>query len=275
MRTHTVKLAGMKSIAIFSATLSLFAAVPAMAEEDLPIAPADGLHGAIGIGLGVRPAYEGADERKTRLMPNINLYYGDTFFLTGRIAGANLWKHTTAQGLGISAGPLLALRRGREEDDHAALAGLGDIDRSLDAGGFVRFRKDGWQARADIRKDVTNGDGGATVNLSAGYGMPVAQNLRLRANLETTWASAAYMNTFYGIDATQSANSGIAQYTAGSGFKHVGASLAANYAISREWGGFASLRATRLIGDAADSPIVAALGSKNQVAATVGIKYRF
>jgi outer membrane protein len=270
-----VKLSGMKSIAIVSMILPLFAAAPAMAEEEMPIAPADGLHGSIGIGLGTRPAYEGADEKKTRLTPSINLFYGDRYFLTGMTAGANLWKHTTAQGLRINAGPLLALRHGRDEDGNDALAGLGDIDRSLDAGAFVRFRKDGWQARADIRKDVTNGDGGATVNLSAGYGMPVSQNLHLRANLDTTWASAAYMNTFYGINATQSANSGIAQYTAGSGFKHVGASLAANYAISREWAGFASLRATQLIGDAADSPIVATLGSKNQLAATVGIKYRF
>ncbi len=270
-----MKLSNMKDVAIVCVILPLLAANPVMAEEDMQPAHSDGLHGSIGLGVGVRPVYEGADERKTRLTPNINLYYGDTFFLTGMTAGANLWKLTTTQGLRIYAGPLLALRRGRDADDHDALSGLGDIDRSLDAGGFVHFRKDGWQARADVRKDATNGDGGTTVNLSAGFGMPVAQNLRLRANLDTAWASAAYMNTFYGIDTTQSANSGIAQYTAESGFKHVGASLAVDYAVSREWGGFATVRATRLIGDAAESPIVAALGSKNQVAATVGIKYHF
>ncbi|MDO9226864.1 MAG: MipA/OmpV family protein [Pseudomonadota bacterium] len=270
-----MKLSRMTSPSIASLALLMLAAAPAMAEENLPPAQSEGLHGSLGLGVGVRPAYEGADERKTRLTPNINLFYGDTYFLTGMTAGANLWQHTTAQGLSISAGPLLALRRGRDEDDNAALTGLGDIDYSLDAGGFIRFRKDGWQARADVRKDVSNGDGGATVNLSVGYGMPVTQNLRLRANLDTAWASTAYMNTFYGIDATQSANSGIAQYAAGSGFKQVGASLSADYAISREWGGFASLRYTRLIGDAADSPIVAAGGSKDQVATTVGIKYRF
>ncbi len=258
---------------IASLVLLMLAAAPAMAEEDMPPGHAEGLHGSVGLGVGARPAYEGANERETRLTPNINLFYGDMFFLTGMTAGANLWKHTTAQGLSISAGPLLALRRGRDEDD--VLTGLGEIDHGLDAGGFIRFRKDGWQARADVRKDVTNGDGGATVNLSVGYGQPVARNLRLRANLDTAWASTAYMNTFYGIDATQSANSGIAQYTAESGFKQVGASLSADYAISREWGGFASLRYTRLIGDAADSPIVAALGSKDQVATTIGIKYRF
>ena len=253
--------------------LLTFAAVAA-ANDDLPPGR-EGLHGSIGLGVRVRPAYEGASENKTRLVPNINLFYGDTLFLTGMTAGANLFKHQTARNVSIDAGPLLALRRGRDEGDYAVLRGLGDIDRGLDVGGFIRFRKDGWQARADIRKDVSNGDGGTTANLSAGYGMPVTRNLRLRANLDTAWASSAYMNTFYGIDATQSVNSGIAQYTAGAGFKQVGVSLMADYAISREWGGFASLRHTRLIGDAADSPIVATLGSRNQVAATAGIKYRF
>lgn len=253
----------------------LLTTAAAPANDDTPRARHEGLHGSIGLGVGVRPAYEGADETKTRLTPNIHLFYGDTFFVSGMTAGANLWKHQTKQGVNISAGPLLAVRRGRDESDYAVLRGLGDIDHALDAGGFVRFRKGGWQARADVRKDVTNGDGGTTVNLSGGYGMPITQNLRLRTGVDTTWASSAYMSTFYGIDATQSANSGIAPYTAGSGFKHVGVSLAADYAINHEWGGFVSLHHTRLIGDAADSPIVATTGSKNQVAATIGVKYHF
>lgn len=265
------------STAAAGMALLIFAIGRAAADEELPATSttATGLHGSVGMGVGVRPEYEGAKDKKTRLMPNINLYYGDTYFLTGMTAGANLFKHRTAQGVSISAGPLLALRRGRDENDHAELRGLGDIDRSLDAGGFVRLRMGGWQARADVRKDVTNGDGGTTVNLSAGHGMPVSRKLRLRANLDATWASAAYMNTFFGIDATQSANSGITRYDAGPGFKSVGASLLADYSINREWAGFASLRYKRLVGDAADSPIVKDLGSESQVTASVGIKYRF
>ncbi|MDP2431197.1 MAG: MipA/OmpV family protein [Pseudomonadota bacterium] len=251
----------------------MFAATAA-ADTDMP-AKADGLYGSIGLGVGARPVYDGSGDEKIRLMPNLNLFYGDALFLTGMTAGANLWKHTAAPGLNITAGPLLALRRGRDEGDNAALAGLGDIDLSLDAGAFIRLHKGGWQARADVRKDVSNGDGGTTVNLSAGYGRPVSQKLRLRASLDTTWASAAYANTFFGIDATQSANSGIARYEAGSGIKSVGASLMADYMIDREWGAFASLRVKRLLGDAADSPIVADFGSASQVTTNVGIKYRF
>ncbi|MDP2760025.1 MAG: MipA/OmpV family protein [Sideroxyarcus sp.] len=246
----------------------------AAADEDMPAAPA-GLHGSIGLGVAVIPEYEGSKDQKTRAMPNINLFYGDSLFFTRMTAGANLLRFKTEGGVAITAGPLLALRRGRDQDENAVLNGLGDIDRALDAGGFVRFRKQGWQASIEVRQNVTNSDQGATMKFSAGHGIPLGQNLKLRANLETTWASADYMNTFFGINALQSAQSGVAQYEAGSGFKDVGVSVMADYAITQDWSGFATIRYKQLLGGAADSPIVAGLGSKDQASASVGIKYRF
>ncbi|MBI3525689.1 MAG: MipA/OmpV family protein [Betaproteobacteria bacterium] len=258
------------STAAAGVSLQLLAASVA-ADEATPA----GWHGGIGLGAEMRPAYEGAKDKTTRLTPNVDLRYGDTLFFAGRAAGANLLQFTTTQGGVVTAGPLLALRRSRDEGDSAALTGLGNIDRSLDAGGFVRLRLNHWQAGVDVRKAVANGDGGATVNFSAGYDASISRQLRLRANLDASWASAAYMHTFFGIDAAQSANSGIPQYQAGAGFKHVGIGFMANYAIDRDWGGFAALRYKRLVGDAAASPIVANLGSSGQAIASVGIQYRF
>lgn len=247
----------------------------AAAEEGMPSRPTAGWHGSIGIGVATMPEYEGAKDSKTRAVPNINLYYGDSLFFTRMTAGANLLRHTTELGVAITAGPLLGLRHGRDQDDHAALNGLGDIDRAFDAGGFVRLRKQGWHASVDVRQNITNTDQGASVNFSTGYGMPLSSTLRLRTNIDTTWASSDYMKTFYGIDATQSAQSGLARYDAGSGFKHVGANLIADYSINREWAGYASLRYKRLVGNAADSPIVANFGERDQVSANIGVKYRF
>jgi len=227
------------------------------------------------MGLNVIPEYEGSKGSKTRALPTINLYYGDSLFFTRMTAGANLLHYKTEQGMSITAGPLLALRRGRNQDDNAALNGLGDIGTGLDAGGFVRFLKQGWQASVDVRQNITNSNQGATVKLSAVHGIPIGQKLKLRANLETTWASTDYMKTFFGIDALQSAQSGIAQYTAGSGFKDAGVSVMADYAITRDWSGFATLRYKQLLSGAADSPIVASLGSKDQGSAGIGIKYHF
>jgi outer membrane scaffolding protein for murein synthesis (MipA/OmpV family) len=246
----------------------------AAADESMQATPA-GLHGSIGIGVAVMPEYEGSKEYKTRAMPNINLFYGDSLFFTHMTAGANLLRFKTEGGVAITAGPLLALSRGRDPDENAALNGLVGSDRALDAGGFVRFRKQGWQASFDVRQNVTNSDQGATVRLTAGHGIPLGQKFKLRANLETTWASADYMKTFFGIDALQSAQSGIAQYEAGSGFKDAGVSVMADYAITHDWTGYATLRYKQLLGDAADSPIVADLGSREQMFAGIGIKYRF
>jgi len=246
----------------------------AVAGEDIS-SPSAGLHGNIGMGLNVVPEYEGSKSSKTRVMPAINLYYGDLLFFTRMTAGANLLHYKTEQGVSITAGPLLALRSGRNQDANAALNGLGDIDTGLDAGGFVRFRKQGWQASIDVRQNITNSNQGATMKLSAGHGIPLGQKLKLRANLEATWASADHMKTFFGIDTLQSVQSGIAQYEAGSGFKDAGLSVMADYAITRDWSGFATFRYKQLLGDAADSPIVSGLGSKDQLSSGIGIKYRF
>lgn len=255
--------------------LLLLATGPAVAQVDVQATPSAGLHGSVGLSLGVRPEYDGARDSKTVLMPTINLFYGDSLFFTRMTAGANLLRYKTEQGLSITAGPLLGLRRGRDQDDHDALRGLGDIDRALDTGAFVRLRKQGWQASAELRQNVTNTDQGATVNVSVGHGMPISPKLRLRTAFDTTWASSGYMKTFYGIDAVQSAQSGLAQYEVGSGFKHVGASLTASYTINREWTGVAALRYKRLLGGAADSPIVSSLGDRDQVSTSIGIQYRF
>lgn len=246
----------------------------AVAGEGMQARP-QGLHGSIGMGIVVMPEYEGSKEHKTRILPNINLFYGDSLFLTHMTAGANILRFNTEQDITITAGPLLALRRGRGENNNAALNGLGDIDTGLDAGGFIRFRKQRWKASVDVRQNISNTAQGATVNFATGVVIPLSTDLRLRANLDATWASTEYMQTFFGIDALQSSQSGIAQYEAGSGFKHAGASLMADYPINPEWSGFASLRFKRLLGGAANSPIVADLGSRDQVSASVGLKYRF
>ena len=67
----------------------------------------------------------------------------------------------------------------------------------------------------------------------------------------------------------------MAEDEVGSGYKHVGASLTADYAINREWTGVAALRYKRLLGGAADSPIVSSLGDRDQVSTSIGIQYRF
>jgi len=258
-----------------AAALLLLVAGHAMARAEQEPSPDSGLHGSLGLGIGVKPEYPGAKDRESRFQPSVSLFYGDTFFLTGGTAGVNLLRQQIAGGTRITAGPLLAWRSGRKESEHAELAGLGDIQRGLDAGGFVGLQMGEYYVRTEVLKDFTNDNGGSTLTLSAGRGWTVAERLHLHASADATWASADHMNLFYGVDATQSANSGLTQYQADAGGKSIGLNLKADYRITREWGAFASARYSRLVGDAATSPIVSELGSRDQASATVGIRYRF
>ena len=47
------------------------------------------------------------------------------------------------------------------------------------------------------------------------------------------------------------------------------------YALSNRWGLFGYARYERLVGDAAKSPIIRELGSRNQLSGGVGLNYTF
>ena len=55
----------------------------------------------------------------------------------------------------------------------------------------------------------------------------------------------------------------------------VGALASAEYRWSKRWSVVADARYDRLLGEAADSPIVRDLGSRNQFSAALGLKYSF
>lgn len=63
-------------------------AAAAAADADMPT-KGDGLYGSLGLGGGARPVYDGSSDEKIRVLPNLNLFYGDVLFLTGMMAGAN------------------------------------------------------------------------------------------------------------------------------------------------------------------------------------------
>jgi outer membrane protein len=86
-----------------------------------------------------------------------------------------------------------------------------------------------------------------------------------------------FTRTYFDITALDAARSpfGISAYTKQGTFVSWGALASAEYRWSPRWSLLGDVRYQRLIGDAADSPIVAQLGSPNQVRAAVGVRYRF
>jgi outer membrane scaffolding protein for murein synthesis (MipA/OmpV family) len=205
---------------------------------------------SLGVVGGYAPDYEGSDDYEFGAGPNITASWRDLIFYKGKSLGANLIRTKN-----LKAGPILSWNSGRDEDDNSKLDGLGDVDSSIEAGGFISYRVKPLRFRLEARQDVNSGHEGALVELSGGTGLPFEKPL-VFVSLGTTWASDDYMESFFGIDSGQSTASGLKEYNADAGIKDVNIGLTAGYSITPRWRVGGKLEYKRLVGDAADSPIV-------------------
>jgi outer membrane protein len=219
---------------------------------------------SLGVAGGVAPDYEGSDDYEFGFGPNIAFSWRDRIFYKGKSLGANLLKTKN-----LKAGPILSWTSGRDEDDNNRLTGLGDVDSSIEAGGFIAYRMKPMRFRMEVRQDVNSGHEGALVELSGGTGLPFDKPLAF-FSLGATWASDDYMESFFGIDAQQSAASGLQEYSAESGIKDVNLGFTAGYSITNPWRVGGKLEYKRLVGDAEDSPIV---DDENQFLAGITLSY--
>jgi outer membrane scaffolding protein for murein synthesis (MipA/OmpV family) len=219
---------------------------------------------SIGVIGGVKPEYEGSDEYEFGIGPNLAGSWRDILFFKGKTIGVNLIRKKN-----LKAGPILSWTGGRDEDDNDKLEGLGDVDSSIEAGGFVSYRKKPLRFKMEARHDINSGHEGGLVELSAGTTLPFNKP-RVFVALGTTWASDDYMESFFGVDSNQSADSGLKKYNAESGIKDINLSVSAGYSITNRWRLGGKVEYKRLVGDAADSPIVE---DENQFLAGIGISY--
>jgi MipA family protein len=232
----------------------------------------------IGAGAGVSPDYEGSDDYEA--VPLWNLRVGDlhhpaTFIqLLGPRLISNLLPHDHWR-LGV-AGQFIRKRDDVEDDRVDAL-------RSVDASVLVGLIA-GYDLLADPqrdlvlevegRQDVAN-DNGFLGTIRGRYGSPLAEQWRLDALVETTWASEDYMSSYFGIDAGDAARSGLDQFNADEGFKDIAFGGSLTYRFFEHWSATGTATYTRLLGDAEDSPVVEDRGDENQIFGGVLVNYRF
>lgn len=227
-----------------------------------------------GAGIASLPEYPGADSQRTRVVPVISATYG-RFFIGGEPGsgspagvGFDLYRHGGWR-LGVSAHGDLTRRK---ESDDPRLSGLGDVDPALRVGLFGAYSTERFVLRASVGSDVSSSEQGTLVRLDALARFRPSERLTLAAGPGLTWANDEYTRTFFGVDALQSARSGLPQYEAKSGINSARFSVGANYQIDRSWSVGANFIAARLQGDAADSPVTA---DKSQSFAALFAAYRF
>lgn len=210
----------------------------------------------IGAAAVMAPEYEGADEMHYLPIPLIR-YETEHFFLSPRAGLPALGVKWSGEAP-ITAGLFLSAGLGRDADDARILRGLDDIDDHLVYGAFLAWEPGRFSLSAAYRRAAESGYG-AVVDLRAGYRIVQRERdvVTLGANAE--WADDDHMQTWFGITPEQSARSeaGLPVYVAGSGVKSAGLSASWLHRFSdSRWALVTAAGASRLLGDARDSPVV-------------------
>jgi outer membrane scaffolding protein for murein synthesis (MipA/OmpV family) len=227
-----------------------------------------------GLGL-LRPEYEGSDRYEVIGFPLPSLNYKNIFFIGGQQA--------QGQGMGVNIirSPFFTFGAGlnfygdRDEDESPDLIGMGDIDAGLDASVFAMGRLGPFTARVNFRRDLFDNYDGSLVVARLGYGFSVARKARVILNVGTTYADENFMSTYFGVTDSQSSASGLPAFDADNGIKDVSVGANLIYPFYKNWVLLTFASYSRLLNDAAKSPLVANVGTENQFRMLFGIGYRF
>ena len=208
-------------------------------------------------------------------MPVIGASYGAFFFggdpgSGGGGMGVNLVRDP-AWRFGFSLAP--GFGRARRESDHPSLAGMGDIDRATRATIFGGYTWRRWlSGTLRVSTDIEGKDHGTLALFDLNARWRVAERVFMSAGPGVTWADSDYTMTFFGVTPEQATRSTLPAYEAGGGWNAVRFGVGASYRIDAHWNVGARVSASRIVGDAADSPITR---DRTPYGAALFASYRF
>jgi outer membrane protein len=236
--------------------------------------------GAAGLILAYKPAFSGSSDRQVK--PELA-----GFLRWGRITVSGAGGFTTKAQDDVERGlDALLIKRehlrvnlalrfdpGRQESDSDDLTGMGNVPATVRARLGLRWEPaPQWAVGLSSSFDALNRVGGYMVSGSVSRTFVPAPRQRVILGASLTGAGDRYMQTWYGVTPVQSAASGYALYDAPEGLRDLSLSATWRTDFDDHWAGFASLGASRLLGPAADSPLVR---QRNGAGLSLGLARRF
>jgi outer membrane scaffolding protein for murein synthesis (MipA/OmpV family) len=230
----------------------------------------------LGAGASYSPDYEGSDDYEVDPLPLIAINYRDFIRLRGTgltidFLGLSDSKFAEA----FSFGALVKYDDGREANDNPVLRRLTDIDQGADGGLFAEYELGPVSFGLTAVQDLGTRHEGTTAEFKIEYGRALASRLRGQIDASVSWADDDYTQSYFGISAADSQASGLREFTAESGLKDAGVSASLHYLINEHWRVTGRLAYRRMLGDAADSPLVEDEGSQHQASGAVIVSYGF
>jgi outer membrane scaffolding protein for murein synthesis (MipA/OmpV family) len=209
-----------------------------------------------GIGLAYVPEYAGADKSRVLPLPFLEKTYANGVFLSTQ---RGVGYETKAGDFKLSA----ALSYGGVREDHKknyfsgsdALRGMGKIEGAAQAVLGVGYQLGSVGLDFTSRQNLNHRENGNTYSLSANMPLYSDSTDQIGFGMSATYGDRKHMQTYYGVTAIQSKQSGYRQYTAKAGFENVTAGVNWNHVLDANWSVHTGLGVNHLTSDAADSPL--------------------
>lgn len=162
---------------------------------------------------------------------------------------------------------------GRDADDE--LQGLQDIGWGGEVGGFFEFYPTDWmRARAEVRQGIRSHNG-VVADIAVDAFHDVTPVVRVSGGPRVSFATDGYFDAYYGVNAQESAASGLSQYDPGGGMEAAGVGGAITWKATDNVTASLFTEYSRLMGPAADSSIVRERGARDQLTIGLSTSYRF
>ena len=221
----------------------------------------------------IGPSYPGADDLSVVGFPSVSF----------RRSGTPQRFSAPDDGLSFSFLEESALRigvvgrfqGGRYYEDDRRLFGLRKIDWAVEPGVFVEY----WpveflRARAEVRRGF-GGHEGFVADLGLDYVHRLGA-LTFSVGPRLALGDNEFTETYFGVTPFEAAVNGqVAPYRPSGGLTSAGVTTSVSYDWTPQWSTTAFVSYRRLVGDAADSPIVERFGSENQFGLGLTVSYSF
>lgn len=245
----------------------------------------------IGAGVAWLPDYEGSDDKRFTPLPAANgTVAGMSFTVLGNRASLDLIPDVAGQGWNFQLGPVAVLNLNRTNRDAIAdprVRALGEIDTAVEVGGYVGIGKTGLitsdfdtlSVSLSYRHDVTRIHKSGIFTPSINYTTPLSTKALVGLFASAEIVQDRYARTYFGVTPTGNNLSGLPVFAPKGGQKDISFGGMFTYALTgnltKGMALVTGFNYRKLVGDFADSPLVAIAGSRHNWTVGAGLALTF
>ncbi len=244
----------------------------------------------LGLGGGIAPEYEGADDYG--FQPG-GVIQGKVDGFDFQVRGPNIYvdllRDAPESRWNLIAGPVAQVRferNSRNDIDDPRVAALGTRDTAVELGGYVGIGRKGFlippaSLTFDLAfvRDVAGAHDSFILTPGVALSSPLSQRSFARLGVTADYVGKGYGRTYFDVAALPNPDALPAYATRGSGLKSIGTTFLLTHDLGGDnrkgWALFGLAGYKRLLGQYARSPIVRDAGSADQFLGIAGIAYAF